>query len=224
MGQPANILLVDDRPENLVVLEEILRPMGHTLTKARSGDEALRHLLHEDFAVILLDVQMPGLDGFETATHIKQREKSRHIPIIFLTAINREPDQAMRGYSAGAVDYLAKPFEVAELVARVRVHADHTATETVRRWLTVGAISLDLDRRTATINGRRVDLSQREFLLLSHLMRRAGQVCRREELLAEVWGYNTPSNVLDVYVRRLRTKLDPSQIETVRHVGYSFTE
>jgi diguanylate cyclase (GGDEF)-like protein len=124
MSEPANILLVDDRPENLVVLEEILRPMGHMLIKARSGDEALRHLLHEDFAVILLDVQMPGLDGFETATHIKQREKSRHIPIIFLTAINREPDHAMRGYSAGAVDYLAKPFDPWVLTSKVAVFVD----------------------------------------------------------------------------------------------------
>src|SRR5205823_7117758 len=120
----ANILLVDDRPENLVVLEEILRPMGHTLVTARSGDEALRHLLHQDFAVILLDVQTPGLDGFTTATHIKQREKTRHIPIIFLTAINREPEQAMRGYSAGAVDSLAKPFDPWVLTSKVAVFVD----------------------------------------------------------------------------------------------------
>jgi diguanylate cyclase (GGDEF)-like protein len=124
MSEAANILLVDDRPENLVVLEEILRPMGHNLVKARSGDEALRQLLHDDFAVILLDVQMPGLDGFETAAHIKQREKSRHIPIIFLTAINREPHQAMRGYSAGAVDYLAKPFDPWVLTSKVAVFVD----------------------------------------------------------------------------------------------------
>jgi diguanylate cyclase (GGDEF)-like protein len=120
----ANILLVDDRPENLVVLEEILRPLGHNLVKASSGDEALRQLLRYDFAVILLDVQMPGLDGFETAAHIKQREKSRHIPIIFLTAINREPHQAMRGYSAGAVDYLAKPFDPWVLSSKVAVFVD----------------------------------------------------------------------------------------------------
>jgi diguanylate cyclase (GGDEF)-like protein len=124
MSEPANILLVDDRPENLVVLEEILRPMGQNLVKARSGDEALRRLLHDDFAVILLDVQMPGLDGFATAAHIKQREKTRHIPIIFLTAINREPDQAMRGYSAGAVDYLAKPFDPWVLTSKVAVFVD----------------------------------------------------------------------------------------------------
>ena len=124
MSDHANILLVDDRPENLVVLQEILRPLGHTLVTARSGDEALRHLLHQDFAVILLDVQMPGLDGFTTATHIKQREKTRHIPIIFLTAINREPEQAMRGYSAGAVDYLAKPFDPWVLTSKVAVFVD----------------------------------------------------------------------------------------------------
>ncbi|MDQ1569010.1 MAG: hypothetical protein QOF96_3890 [Actinomycetota bacterium] len=124
MSEPASILLVDDRPENLVVLEEILRPLGHTLVTAPSGDEALRHLLHQDFAVILLDVQMPGLDGFATATHIKEREKTRHIPIIFLTAINRDPQQAMRGYSAGAVDYLAKPFDPWVLTSKVAVFVD----------------------------------------------------------------------------------------------------
>jgi diguanylate cyclase (GGDEF)-like protein len=121
---PANILLVDDRPENLTVLEEILRPLGHNLVKACSGDEALRALLRDDFAVILLDVQMPGLDGFETAAHIKQRQKSRHIPIIFLTAINREPQHEMRGYSAGAVDYLAKPFDPWVLTSKVTVFVD----------------------------------------------------------------------------------------------------
>ena len=85
----ANILLVDDRPENLIALEATLEPLGQRLVKARSGSEALRHVLTEDFALILLDVQMPGMDGFETAALIKEREKSRHIPIIFVTAINK---------------------------------------------------------------------------------------------------------------------------------------
>src|SRR5688572_25743784 len=104
-----NILIVDDRPENLLALEAILEPLGQNLVRANSGREALKHLLTEDFALILLDVQMPGLDGFETAALIKQRERSRYIPIIFVTAISKSESFVFQGYSAGAVDYIFKP-------------------------------------------------------------------------------------------------------------------
>jgi CheY-like chemotaxis protein len=124
VDEPARILLVDDRPENLLALEAILDSLGQTLVRANSGEEALKALLADDFAVILLDVQMPGMDGFETAAHIKRRERTRDIPIIFLTAINREPQHAFRGYSAGAVDYLAKPFDPWVLRAKVSVFVD----------------------------------------------------------------------------------------------------
>jgi CheY-like chemotaxis protein len=120
----ANILLVDDRPENLLALEAILSSLDQTLVRATSGEEALKALLADDYAVILLDVQMPGMDGFETASHIKRRERTRDIPIIFLTAINREPQHAFRGYSAGAVDYLAKPFDPWVLRAKVSVFVE----------------------------------------------------------------------------------------------------
>jgi len=120
----ANILLVDDRPENLLALEAILSSLDQSLVRAGSGEEALKALLAEDYAVILLDVQMPGMDGFETASHIKRRERTRDIPIIFLTAINREPQHAFRGYSAGAVDYLAKPFDPWVLRAKVSVFVE----------------------------------------------------------------------------------------------------
>jgi CheY-like chemotaxis protein len=121
---PARILLVDDRPENLLALEAILVSLGQTLVRATSGEEALKALLADDYAVILLDVQMPGMDGFETAAHIKRRERTKDIPIIFLTAINREPQHAFRGYSAGAVDYLAKPFDPWVLRAKVSVFVE----------------------------------------------------------------------------------------------------
>jgi diguanylate cyclase (GGDEF)-like protein len=120
----ANILLVDDRGENLIALGEILQPMGQNLVLARSGDEALKWLLSMDFACILLDVKMPGLDGFATAAHIKQREKTRHIPIIFLTAISHDHQQTLKGYSAGAVDYLTKPFDPWVLRSKVAVFVD----------------------------------------------------------------------------------------------------
>ena len=115
------ILIVDDRPENLLALEAILQGLGHDLVKAHSGEEALKRLLTEDFALILLDVQMPGMDGFETATHVKQRERTRDVPIVFLTAIDGEAHQAFRGYAAGAVDYLSKPFDPWVLRAKVGV-------------------------------------------------------------------------------------------------------
>src|SRR5438445_12264394 len=99
----ANILLVDDRPENLLALEEVLEQLDQHLVRAGSGAEALKHLLSEDFAVILLDVQMPHMDGFETALQIKQRERNRHIPIIFLTAMSGELQHQLRGYEVGAV-------------------------------------------------------------------------------------------------------------------------
>ncbi|TAL20126.1 MAG: response regulator [Frankiales bacterium] len=123
-GVPAKILLVDDRPENLLALEAILQGLGHDLIKATSGEEALKRLLVEDVAVLLLDVQMPGMDGFETAAHVKRREKTRDIPILFLTAIDGEAHQAFRGYAAGAVDYLAKPFDPWVLKAKVGVFVE----------------------------------------------------------------------------------------------------
>ena len=124
MPEKAKILLVDDRAENIVALEAILSSLNQILVPARSGDAALKALLSDDFAVILLDVLMPGMDGFETAAHIKRRPRTRDIPIIFLTAMNAEPDYAFRSYSAGAVDYIAKPFDPWVLRAKVSVFVD----------------------------------------------------------------------------------------------------
>jgi signal transduction histidine kinase len=120
----ASILMVDDRPENLLALEGVLKPLGARLVKARSGEEALMHLLRETFAVILLDVQMPRLDGLQTAELIKQREQTRHIPIIFITALSREAAWVFKGYAHGAVDYLLKPVDPEILRAKVRVFCD----------------------------------------------------------------------------------------------------
>jgi CheY-like chemotaxis protein len=119
--EPATILLVDDREENLLALEAILSSLGHNLVRARSGAEALKHLLTADVSLILLDVQMPEMDGYETAAHIQSRPRTRNIPIIFLTAIDHEAHQAYRGYAAGAVDFLAKPFDPWMLRAKVQV-------------------------------------------------------------------------------------------------------
>jgi CheY-like chemotaxis protein len=111
MSPQVNILLVDDHPENLLALEAILGNLGATLVRANSGQEALRCLLNQDFAVILLDVQMPGMDGFETATLIRSRERSRETPIIFQTAFSTSEQLMFKGYALGAVDYLLKPID-----------------------------------------------------------------------------------------------------------------
>ena len=123
MSEPA-LLLVDDRRDNLLALSAVLEPLGHPILHAGSGEEALRHLLHEDVAVIVLDVQMPGMDGFETAERIKDRERTRDIPILFLTAISREDRHRLRGYQTGAVDYVFKPVDPDVLRAKVRVFFD----------------------------------------------------------------------------------------------------
>jgi PAS domain S-box-containing protein len=122
--RPAGVLLVDDRPENLLALEAILEPLGQRLVRANSGDEALKALLRGDYAVILLDVQMPGLNGFETAQLIKARERTRDIPIIFLTAISKEEEYVFKGYEVGAVDYMSKPFNPDILRSKVAVFVE----------------------------------------------------------------------------------------------------
>ncbi|MDQ3787097.1 MAG: response regulator [Actinomycetota bacterium] len=121
MTVSAKALLVDDRRENLVALEAILQGLAVETVAVTSGEEALKRLLTDDFAVILLDASMPGMDGFETATHIKQRERTRHIPIIFLTALNYDARLAFRGYQIGAVDFITKPFDPWVLRSKVAV-------------------------------------------------------------------------------------------------------
>ena len=120
----AKILLVDDRAANLVALEAILGSLNQSLVRAGSGEDALRALLHDDFALILLDAQMPGMDGFETATRIKARERTKDVPIIFLTANDFDTHLAYRGYATGAADFLAKPFDPWLLRAKVQVFVD----------------------------------------------------------------------------------------------------
>jgi CheY-like chemotaxis protein len=171
MTQPdaaaAKILMVDDRPENLLALEAILSGLGHELVKAHSGEEALKRLLVDDFALILLDVQMPGMDGFETATHVKQRERTRHVPIVFLTAIDGEAHQAFRGYAAGAVDYLSKPFDPWVLRAKVGVFIElferrrelAEQAESLRRQLAgIGSAELESMAVTALLAAQETQL------------------------------------------------------------------
>jgi PAS domain S-box-containing protein len=199
----ASILLVDDRPENLVALEATLAPLDCELVTATSGAEALRHLLDGDFAVILLDVQMPELDGFETARYIKQRERTRDIPIIFVTAISKEREHVFRGYEAGAVDYLFKPYDPELLRSKVAVFVELwragrrlRASEALQRATfdsaPIGMARLNGDGRIAAVNralcetlGRdEADLLGRSLDDLTHPEDRGLDADRRRDLVA----------------------------------------
>lgn len=138
-GRVAKVLLVDDRRENLIAVAALLQGLPLEPVAVTSGEEALKKLLVDDFAVILLDAQMPGMDGFETASHIKARERTRHIPIIFLTAADRDAQLALRGYATGAVDYLTKPIDAWVLRAKVSVFLDlwHKSRELATQAATV---------------------------------------------------------------------------------------
>ncbi|HMA36073.1 MAG TPA: ATP-binding protein [Chloroflexia bacterium] len=157
-----NILLVDDRPENLLALEAILADLDQHLVRAHSGTEALKCLLQQEFAVILLDVQMPDMDGFELATLIRERAKSRHTPIIFLTAINKSDTHVFRGYSVGAVDYLLKPFAPEVLRSKVSVFVDlFQKTQEVERQLAeMQRLNRELDARNRAISALHLDIRQ----------------------------------------------------------------
>ena len=140
MSRQARILLVDDRPENLVALEAILSSLNQILVPVRSGEQAVQAVQADEYAVVLLDIMMPGMDGFETATQIKRHARSRDVPIIFLTAATLPPEQAFRGYAAGAVDYLAKPFDPWVLKSKVSVFVDLylKCSESVMNHLSAG--------------------------------------------------------------------------------------
>lgn len=136
---PAKVLLVDDRRDNLIALEAMLQGLPVDPVPVESGEAALKQLLVDDFAVILLDAQMPEMDGFETASHIKRRERTRHIPIIFLTAADRDAQLALRGYQVGAVDYLTKPFDPWVLRAKISIFVElwrksRAVAEREARW------------------------------------------------------------------------------------------
>jgi len=158
----ARVLIVDDRADNLLALRAVLEPLGLDLVEADSGEEALRHLLAGEFALIILDVQMPVLDGFETARLIRGRERTRYVPIIFLTAISGEPEHHLRGYQSGAVDYVYKPFEPEILRAKVSVFVELWARgatiEAQRRELTVRLA--DLDEAHAGLAAQAVELER----------------------------------------------------------------
>lgn len=188
-GPPLNILMVDDRQENLVALEAMLTPLGQNLVCARSGREALQRVLTDDFAVILLDVNMPGMDGFETAALIRNRPKSQHIPIIFLTAVNKSDLHVHTGYSVGAADYLLKPIVPEILKAKVSAFIDlsrktHELEEEVARReqaeQEIKKLNADLERR---VRRRTAELQAANNKLKREIAERQKMEIEREALL-----------------------------------------
>ncbi|MGW6707942.1 response regulator [Streptomyces sp. NPDC054956] len=203
MVQKAKILLVDDRPENLLALEAILSALDQTLVRASSGEEALKALLTDDFAVILLDVQMPGMDGFETAAHIKRRERTRDIPIIFLTAINHGPHHTFRGYAAGAVDYISKPFDPWVLRAKVSVFVE---LYTKNCQLREQAALLRLQLEGGSSNGS-ADGSKETAGLLAELSARLAAVEEQAEALTKQLGEEAADPAVVATAAHLERKL-----------------
>ena len=213
------ILVIEDEPRIRAFLARGLEAEGFRVDGAENGSDGLRHALGRTYDAVVLDLLLPGLDGLSVLREL--HEQRPELPVVIVSA-RSDLSTKLRGFGLGASDYVAKPFAFDELVARLRVQlrARPRSDESV---LTVGALTLDLARRQANLDGLIADLSDREFRLLHHLVEHAGEVVSRESLLSEVWGYHFDpgSNVVDVCVRRLRKKLGArAPIETVRHAGY----
>jgi DNA-binding response OmpR family regulator len=218
-----NILVVEDEPLIVAFLRRGLTAEGHAVETASTGREALERVHHARPDVVVLDVMLPDVDGFGVLAGIRAVDAA--LPVIILTARDDVADR-VRGLDLGATDYVMKPFAFAELTARIRAHTRHAGGgQETAAAIAVGTLRLDLLTREAEIDGRSVELSAREFALLAYLMRHAGQILSREQILNGVWGYtfDPRSNLVDVYIGYLRRKLRDaggSPIETVRGMGY----
>jgi DNA-binding response OmpR family regulator len=214
----SRILIAEDEPRIASFLEKGLRANGFTTTVTEDGRDALDLADSDDFDLLILDVGLPGRDGFSVLRDLRSR--GRRLPVIILTARDSVED-TVAGLEGGADDYVPKPFRFEELLARVRARLrEGPATETT--VLRVGEAALDLRTRRLTVGSRTVELTAREFALADVFFRHPGQVLSREQLLSHVWGYDYDpgSNVVEVYVRYLRQKLGESWITTVRGMGY----
>jgi DNA-binding response OmpR family regulator len=217
----ARILVIDDEPELVRFVERALVGDGHEVASAYDGAIGLGMALNDQPDLVVLDLVMPGVDGRHV---LRALHAARPETRVLVLSAESDVGARVELLEAGAVDFLGKPFAIGELLARVRarlaarVDDGHRGDDVLR----VGQVALDLQTRELRIDGRIECLTEREFLLLRHMMRRADRVCSREELLAEVWGYafDPATNVVDVCVARLRHKLHQDVIRTVRNVGY----
>jgi len=220
------ILVVDDEPAILELLSYNLKSNGYSVVAVREGPEALEVVAAEQPDLVILDLMLPGLDGFEVCRRIREKW---NIPIIMLTARQEELDKVL-GLELGADDYLTKPFSPRELLARVKAVMRRTNQgEESTGLLRAGSLELDQDKHQLTVDGRPVELTLKEYQLLEILIKNPGRVFDRENLLNLLWGegYFGDNRTIDVHIRHLREKIeaDPSQpqyVLTVRGIGYKF--
>ncbi|MET0736464.1 MAG: response regulator transcription factor [Microbacterium sp.] len=214
----SRILIVEDEPHIAAFISRGLAAAGYETTIVDDGAQGLEAALSGESDLVLLDIGLPIMDGFEVLRELRDREST--IPVIMLTARSSTRD-TVDGLDAGANDYMAKPFTFDELLARVRSRLRESAAPTSVA-VTLGDITLDVLARRATVAGHEVELSAREFALAEQFLRNPGRVLSRELLLSTVWGmdFDPGSNVVDVYVRYLRGKLGPHHIVTIRGAGY----
>ncbi len=217
------ILIVEDEPKTGDYLKQGLEEVGFVVNLIRDGKDGLHHALTESIDLAILDVMLPGLDGWGILSGIRRAGKD--IPVLFLSAHDGVDDR-VKGLELGADDYLVKPFAFSELLARVRTLLRRGATLSGNEFMRVADLELNLLRRRVTRAGKRIDLTAKEFALLELLLRRQGEVLPRSLIASQVWDMNFDSdtNVIDVAMRRLRAKLDDpfesKLIRTVRGMGY----
>jgi len=217
------ILVVEDQPKTGNYLKQGLLEAGFVVDLACDGEDGLHCALTEAYDLVILDVMLPGIDGWAVLRGIRQAGKD--MPVLFLTARDHVTDR-VRGLELGADDYLVKPFAFSELLARVRSLLRRGGKATESEFLRAADLELDLMRRRVSRSGKRIDLTAKEFALLELLLRRQGEVLPRSLIASQVWDMNFDSdtNVIEVAIRRLRAKMDdgfePKLIRTVRGMGY----
>ena len=221
-----NILFVEDEAKIADFVRAGLKEQGFTVDYCDNGNDGYLQALDNEYDAIVLDIMVPGKDGLSILKHLRQ--EGRNTPIILLTARN-ELDDRLQGLNLGADDYIAKPFFVEELVARIHAVIRRGVGER-QNFISVGALKLDRITREVTCHQKAIELTTREFNLLEYLMRSPGRVFTRTQILEHVWGYdfNPNTNVVDVCIQRIRKKIDPINkeelIESIRGVGYRFRQ